>query len=82
MEDSVNPRNQGIKESRNQRYECAYGIPREFGGYECHLDIHPNQRRIRGINGMNALWHSPGIRRVTNRTYRGMDVYIYFQNLP
>ena len=41
MEDSVNPRNQGIKESRNQRYEC-------------HLDIPPNQRRIRVWNSAKS----------------------------
>ena len=34
MEDSVNPRNQGIKESRNQRYECLMAFPREFVGLQ------------------------------------------------
>ena len=33
-----------------------------FTGYECHLDIPPNQRRIRVWNsaGMNALLAFPG----------------------
>ena len=34
--------------------------------------------------GYECLMAFPGmgIRRVTNRTYRGMDVYICFYNLP
>ena len=46
MDSPFTPR---IKESRNQRYEC-------------HLDIHPNQRRmcVWHSAGMNALWHFPG----------------------
>ena len=40
----------GFSKSRNQRYECLL----TFTGYECRL-------AFTQINGMNAVWHSPGL---------------------